>query len=272
MFIKRLAAALVGVPILVALFVYGSPLVLFAVLLVAMLLAQSEYAAMVFSDDAFFRRLVVVLGGALFATWGLGTIYHAPGFVFHLGLFVCVTLLFLVFMLRPGDMTSVGGRLAAAMLGLMYVPLMAVYLVGIHNLDTRGGLYLLVLFAIVWLNDTGGYFAGKSLGKHKLYALVSPNKTWEGAVGGLLAGIGGAFLFNWILGFGWCPWHILGLAVGAGAIGQAGDLCESLLKRSYGIKDSGSLIPGHGGILDRIDAILFAAPFYYYYLSLAILG
>jgi phosphatidate cytidylyltransferase len=271
MFIKRLSAAIVGVPLLVALFTLGSPLLVFIIFTIAVLIAQSEYASMVYFKDAISRMAVILLGGILFVTWGLATIYQADAWVLHLALFSCVASMFIFFLMRPGEMATIGNRLALGVLGMVYVPLMSAYLVGIHNLDDNGGLYLLTFFAIVWLNDTGAYFAGKSLGKRKLYKLVSPNKTWEGAVGGLAAGIIGAFVFSWALGFGWSALHTFGLAVGAGVIGQVGDLCESLLKRSFGIKDSGQIIPGHGGVLDRIDAILFAAPFTYYFLRLVIL-
>ena len=114
-----------------------------------------------------------------------------------------------------------------------------------------------IMFA--WFADTGGYFAGRFLGKHKLYEAVSPKKTVEGAIGGLAGSVRGAVLAHfWFLpSLELVPGIVLALV--AGCLGQAGDLGESLLKRSFGVKDSGAIVPGHGGILDRVDALMLTA-------------
>jgi len=116
-----------------------------------------------------------------------------------------------------------------------------------------------------WLADTGGYFFGRFFGKTKLYEAVSPKKTRAGFVGALVGAAAGASLAS----FWYLPSlpiaHSLPLAIVAGGLGQLGDLVESLLKRSTGIKDSGSIVPGHGGLLDRVDALLFASPLVYLY-------
>jgi phosphatidate cytidylyltransferase len=130
-------------------------------------------------------------------------------------------------------------------------------LLAVMQRDFKDGPSFVVLAMMYgWWGDTGGYFAGRFLGKRKLYEAVSPKKTVEGAFGGLGGSALGAicahfwYLPSLPLAFG------IGLAVVAGALGQAGDLAESLLKRSVGVKDSGAIIPGHGGILDRVDALL----------------
>ena len=131
-----------------------------------------------------------------------------------------------------------------------------------------GAYWVILLLSVVWMGDTGAYFAGRAFGKHKLHPKVSPKKTWEGALGGLVASLGaGALAAGWYLPA--FPW--LGLVVAvlpAAILGQAGDLCESVLKRTCGVKDSGRILPGHGGILDRVDALVFAAPILVAYASI----
>ena len=115
--------------------------------------------------------------------------------------------------------------------------------------------------ALVWAADSGAYFAGRHLGKHKLAPTISPNKTVEGAVGGLLAGVAVAIGLGLWAGAGSAQLPALALVAAlAVAVSIVGDLVESLLKRQAGVKDSGHLIPGHGGILDRIDGVLAAVP------------
>ncbi len=125
---------------------------------------------------------------------------------------------------------------------------------------TDGGWWVVAALVITWGNDTAAYFAGRFLGKHKLYPEVSPNKTWEGFAGGFVGSVGGLFI---VRGFFFPTLTIVdcvALGVLGGILGPAGDLCESMLKRAYGVKDSGKSIPGHGGMLDRIDALIFNAP------------
>jgi phosphatidate cytidylyltransferase len=118
---------------------------------------------------------------------------------------------------------------------------------------------------LAWFGDTGGYFAGRFLGKHKLYPAVSPKKTVEGSLGGLAGSVVGALWAS----FGYLPSlpvaHAVPLAIVAGALGQAGDLGESLIKRSTGVKDSGQIVPGHGGILDRVDALIVTSSVVFLY-------
>jgi phosphatidate cytidylyltransferase len=133
-----------------------------------------------------------------------------------------------------------------------------------------GGLTVLVFFASIWLCDSAAYFAGRAFGRHKLFERVSPNKTWEGAVAGLLFAVA-AFVLGKVL---LLPYLTIAQAATCGGIvgvfGQLGDLSESLLKRDAGVKDSSRLIPGHGGILDRFDSILYASPLLYFYLDFVV--
>ncbi|MBA3469149.1 MAG: phosphatidate cytidylyltransferase [Herpetosiphonaceae bacterium] len=129
-----------------------------------------------------------------------------------------------------------------------------------------GAGWIYATFAVTWAADSGAYFAGRAFGRHKLSPQLSPKKTWEGFAGGLLAAIGAGVGIIALLGLPVSP--LVGVALGAiGAVGGTlGDLAESLLKRQAGVKDSGALIPGHGGLLDRIDSLLFTGPLVYYLL------
>lgn len=125
----------------------------------------------------------------------------------------------------------------------------------------QGHLWLLAALALVWAADSGAYFAGRHFGKHKLAPRISPNKTWEGLVGGLIAGVAVAVGLGWLAGIDAA--HLPGLlvtSVVAVFASVLGDLFESLIKRHAGAKDSGHLIPGHGGVLDRVDGVLAAIP------------
>jgi phosphatidate cytidylyltransferase len=126
---------------------------------------------------------------------------------------------------------------------------------------------------VTWANDTFAYFAGLTFGKHRLMEHVSPKKTWEGFAGGVVGSLVAALAMqHWRLAAELSPGGALLLGAGAAVVGPLGDLTESLLKRAYAVKDSSRLIPGHGGLLDRIDALLFVAPWIYLFVHLAAAG
>jgi len=148
--------------------------------------------------------------------------------------------------------------LSASAAGLLFVSLPLSYLVRLHGAERLGRQLLLFALGLVWLGDTLAYFVGRSLGRLPLAPSLSPNKTWEGAAANLVGSLLAAMMFAEWLKVGSLQW--LGMATLANLAGQAGDLVESAYKRSAGAKDSGTLLPGHGGMLDRIDSLIFAAP------------
>jgi phosphatidate cytidylyltransferase len=125
--------------------------------------------------------------------------------------------------------------------------------------------WVISALVITWANDTCAYFAGRLFGRHKLHPAVSPNKTWEGFAGGAVGSVAGMFIARWVAFPALTAADCLVLGLVGAVLGPLGDLCESLLKRAHGVKDSGTLIPGHGGLLDRVDALLFNAPAVYLY-------
>jgi phosphatidate cytidylyltransferase len=140
------------------------------------------------------------------------------------------------------------------------------YAVRIHGDRTFGPRLLLFALVITWAADTSAYFVGRAIGKHPLAAHISPKKTWEGSVGSMIGSLIVAYAFSF-----WIPIptvHLFAMAAIGNVAGQMGDLLESAYKRSAGVKDSGGLLPGHGGILDRIDALILCFPVIWYYLVL----
>ena len=164
------------------------------------------------------------------------------------------------------------GGVAASVFGVVYVTGFAAHVPMLHGLGPAGPGLTLLLLATIIASDTGAYFAGKGFGRNKLAPHISPNKTWEGALGGMLAGVAaGAVIYALDLQSSIAPhfpgWPLpvyLGVSAVLAALGQLGDLVESMLKRDAGVKDAGALFPGHGGVLDRCDGFLFAAPALYY--------
>jgi len=147
--------------------------------------------------------------------------------------------------------------------GLLLVAFPLTFAIRLHHIASFGPALLFFVLVITWIGDTAAYFVGRAIGKHKLAPVLSPNKSWEGTI----ASIVGALLVT----FAFAPrvniplQHLLGIAVAGNIAGQAGDLLESAFKRSAGVKDSGGLLPGHGGVLDRIDALILAIPVVWYY-------
>jgi phosphatidate cytidylyltransferase len=154
--------------------------------------------------------------------------------------------------------------------GILYIGWLLSHMVALRGLEDGRNWVFFVLF-VTWLSDTAAFFTGRRLGRHKLAPNISPGKTWEGAIGG----IGGAIAMS-VLFFTPTPfqlplayWQVIPLSIGVSILGQAGDVVESLLKRNMGAKDSGTLMPGHGGMLDRMDSIIFAGVLVYYYALLS---
>jgi phosphatidate cytidylyltransferase len=261
----RLLTAAVVVPPLLGLLFKGPAWGFFVLVLVASAIAASELFRMTHPDDAVARALgVVTTVAAAAVTYQYSTEPRAL-----LALIAGVTLLGLLTPLwRLGDMQTAALRTLAGVAGPFYVGSLLVTLAMLRrDGGDDGGKLVFMSLTFSWLADTGGYFFGRFLGKTKLYEAVSPKKTRAGFVGALVgASVGAALASLWYLPA--LPLaHALPLGLFAGALGQMGDLVESLLKRSTGIKDSGGIVPGHGGMLDRIDALIVVSPIVYLYAS-----
>ncbi len=274
--LTRIATGLVLAPLLIWLILAGPLWAIAVVVAVAAALAAGELVGMFAVCSGRDRALAMVLSGAIAGA------PLAGGLLPHAVLMVAVAVVMATVLRSLDDLEAGARRSALLVLALAYVGGMgaAMVSIGLHASELpaahepviaglafgRGA--LITMFAIVFGGDTGAYFAGRALGRHKLNELVSPKKTWEGTVGGLLASMAFGWLGHRLLVPALPAAHAIGLGLCCGAFGQIGDLSESLFKRATGTKDSGRLLPGHGGMLDRIDGVLFAAPVFYLYLLL----
>ncbi len=266
MLYKRVISGLLFLPIFY-LFAWNLPPVYFtALVMAAVAVGQYEFYRMAQARGS---HPLIVLGLVLGALIVLG--FHHPllpvmgGSSFPVAAGMLLIMIARLFSSRPVD--SALEDVAATFLGVFYVAMLFAFQVAIRTGDD-GKQWLVFLYFIIWASDIGAYSVGIPFGKHRLYEKISPKKSIEGLLGALVASSAMALLCRvWFMppiGAG----EAIVIALMLGAVGTIGDLTESLFKRSAGAKDSGNFIPGHGGILDRMDSMLFAAPVLYYYLRM----
>ena len=261
---RRLVVAFIGVPLILALAFYAPNWALWAFYTVAAGVGASEYATMTMPSQRALRAWSVLCTmGLLSAAYWLG-----PGAAIG-GAAAALIGVFLITMATADTFEPVAARLGNSCAAIAYAALLFGGLIALFQQpdapQTTGGAqagWFLFPMLVIWSGDTGAYFAGRRFGKRKLAPRLSPKKTWEGAIGGMLASVGGAFLARELFFPEMAAWACVVLAVPGAALGQVGDLAESLIKRSTGVKDSGKILYGHGGVLDRMDAMLFAAPYF----------
>lgn len=258
----RLLTALVAVPLaLVAVFLFSD---VWFFLFVSFFIgwASGEFVTLVrqWAPRAPLRllpALVVVVGALAYrheANGGTHTIGGEFGLIAFMMVLALGSGMLILFVRTPSEQSL--PAVGALAFGLPYFVLPIVSLMSLRRIDPW---VVFLLFAIVWLGDSAAFYVGSSWGRHKMAPHVSPNKSWEGAIAGLLTALGATVAWS-MWRFGGVQWTLVALGGVTGAAGQVGDLVESMFKRGAGVKDSGGLLPGHGGALDRLDALLFAAP------------
>jgi phosphatidate cytidylyltransferase len=170
--------------------------------------------------------------------------------------------LFILFLFRRAPLEEVPRGMSVVALSWLYCGVLVASLVGLRLRFDVG--WVILAFVVTWGNDTFAYFAGHAFGRHKLLERISPKKTWEGFVGGAVGSVVCALIVRWLLlGDELSVGLAVAVGLGGALLGPLGDLAESMVKRAAGVKDSGRIIPGHGGLLDRIDALLFVTPWVY---------
>ncbi|NTW81529.1 MAG: phosphatidate cytidylyltransferase [Geobacteraceae bacterium] len=256
---KRLISAIILLPIVAFIILKGGTFLFACLLALISSIGITEFYRMALPERTLERWLASLAGSVLvfIPLAGDGKL-----------LFPCIGLLFigfsLLFLFRVRTISTAASEVAFALLAFLYIPFLLMHMVLLRQ-TTFGIQWLFVIMLIVMTNDSAAYYTGCAFGKHRLYPLVSPKKSIEGAVGGLIGSLCGTLLAKFTFFQQLTLIDAVATALVVGVVGQAGDLFESLLKRSFGVKDSGTIIPGHGGVLDRLDSILFAAPVTYYY-------
>lgn len=267
--LQRVLTAIVGITALFGILRYGGLTGGRVVSTFLSLALLSEFGPLAFFPNTpRMFRIWFVAGGMLFA---LSCIFF-PNFL-EWALLVAFISNFLAYLfLSSGskiepEWTGVSHALFASWFGWIYCGLLPSYVARVSAFPD-GWQWIFFLFALVWACDTGAYFAGNWIGGAKLNPRISPGKTWSGSIGGILAtGLTGWGAAIWFFPL-YPPSYLIGFALVVGLVSQGGDLCESLLKRAFGKKDSGRWLPGHGGFLDRFDSLLFGLPVLYIGLQL----
>lgn len=253
--LTRILAAVVGLAVVLPALVFGGVPAALVVVSIALLIGQDEYVSMAMPDAKGMGRLLLIPGGlAVFLAAALAPV---PMLLPVLG--ICLMTCLVVPMIRTEDVNKATEQAVRLGFGMVYVPILIAPLIWIRR--EADGLPLVgFALAVTWLGDSGAYFAGRFAGKTPLFPRVSPKKTREGLVGGVVFAVLGALAMKAFAGIN-LSWGVMALlGVVLDLAGVLGDLAESMLKRAFGVKDSGWIMPGHGGILDRIDSLLFSAP------------
>ena len=255
--LERLIAAVVALLIVLPTIIYGGVIGFFVLGVVIVLIGTQELWNMFQAKYSFPAQLRWFLHFVYVTVFVSMFIWPSASMAI---IMVALLVLWLIGLFGVPD-TDLGNIWASvSTFGLMYLPFLMNTFVQVRSIPDTGLYWLFWTMVLTWSADTGAYFAGRFLGKHKLFPRVSPKKTIEGVVGGVLlsAVVSVVFCINWL------PMVTMPYAVGFGVLlaglSVVGDLVESMMKRSFGVKDSGTIMPGHGGVIDRLDSLLFTFP------------
>jgi len=263
MHFKRWLTGIIAVPILIFVIGFAPRWLFYAMVFSAAVMALGEFLGMAAPKLPAPAKAL----SFLFILFFFAFLAYGPFFLILAVLCLAVMALFALYLFGYASRRAQAIEdVASTALGLLYIclPLSLLLMIDKHP---RGPLWIFFLLAVTFFNDTGAFYVGRSLGRHKLYPSISPGKTWEGAIGGILSSILAAYVFSRFFTIYDFNWFIIVLASVLSVFGQVGDLAESMVKRLHGVKDSGKILPGHGGLLDRIDGLLFSVPVLYVFLT-----
>ncbi|HUH65627.1 MAG TPA: phosphatidate cytidylyltransferase [Syntrophales bacterium] len=257
---KRWISGIIAVPPLFAIIFFGSEAVFAALITIVVVGAVFEYSRMVF-DRGFARER---LQGLVIAVLICFAAFSGD---LRIVLAVIAFSILVVFPLSLVGMSELSPGLASVakvVFGFIYIPFMLSHFILLRH-SVQGVVWIFFVLVLAFCGDITAFYVGRTIGKRKLMPLVSPGKTVEGTVGLLIGSMAGCLIYRYFFLPQLSPVHAAVLGFSGGIIGQLGDLCESVIKRASGVKDSGSLVLGHGGLLDRLDCLIFLAPYVYYY-------
>jgi len=261
----RIISAVVFIPILIVTLWRGAPIYFAALVGVALALGLIEYYRLAERVGARGGRVQGILAAA-----ALLTAFYQGQHEWIVAVMAALVIVELTVQLfTASDLRATVIAAAATVFGVAYVAVLGGYLIAIRvaadDATQIPAKLLSLFFLIVFAGDTGAYYTGRTLGRHKLAPRISPGKTIEGLIGGLVANVAAALIAHYTFFPELKLAHAVPLALVMGGLGVIGDLCESMLKRGAQTKDAAQIIPGHGGLLDRLDSIVFNAPLLYYY-------
>ncbi|MDD5773793.1 MAG: phosphatidate cytidylyltransferase [bacterium] len=259
---ERIITGMIAIPIITAIIFY-SPLLLSVLAWIIVILAMREYYLMV-KLPIKFDFIIFTVFSFILCSFALMNTFKYFNIIF-LSLLAVIGAIWVLYYNKINKKYFL-----LASLGNIYITYFFLHLIFLRNIEGLGAKYVFFIFLLVWVTDTSAYFIGVNFGKHKLAPGISPKKTKEGAVAGII----GAVLVTLLAKMTFIPTLALPQCFLIGIIfsivAQTGDLFESALKRKAGIKDSGNLLPGHGGVLDRFDSLFFTIPIFYYYVKLVL--
>jgi len=258
--IKRIVVAIILIPISVILILYAPPIILFLSILLLIIGLTYEFIALMKQKNKFINTYIVYVSAIIIPSCLFFKLY----LILILYLFILLLLLLLLKMFSNNPIENAFEEVFISYLSSIFIPLLAS---AMFLLDEISPLWLLYLAIVIWLSDIFAYFVGIGFGKHKLIPSISPKKTIEGLIGGIIFATIGGLIFNYLFLEKSMIFMII-ITLEIITVGVIGDLIESMLKRSANVKDSGSIIPGHGGIYDRLDSILLAAPLLLLYINI----
>ena len=265
----RILTGLIGAPLLL-LFIFKGGIFFAGLVFTLVTIGIWEYGKMVTTKGYQFQTILVMLSAWVMIITCYLNFKDWASFGLML-IFLCI--FFLAIVKYPRYEVS---DIAVHFLGVIYIGWTMSHLLLLNRME-EGTLLILYLFFAIWSSDSGAYFAGKFLGKHKLCPKISPKKSVEGSIGGVIGVVTFITLYcklllaQWVPAFGQVPvWAYILFGLACGIMSQVGDLTASLIKRHFGIKDYGKIFPGHGGVLDRFDSLIFVAPATYFFLQIAV--
>jgi phosphatidate cytidylyltransferase len=259
-YVKRWLTGILLAVVLLAVIILASPEIFTAIITIFIIGGVWEYNKIVFGKSFLKEKIEIYIFAIIIpavALFGNSQLLVSV-------LTFCFLSVFILFLWSVKETTFDVLLVAKVIFGIMYIPLLTSHFILLRLLE-NGVYWILLVLIISIVGDTAGLYIGKYFGKNKLSVLVSPGKTIEGTIGLVVGSVLGSLIFSYFFFPDVSRVHILIISFVGSIIGQLGDLCESAIKRNYGLKDASSLLPGHGGLLDRMDSLIFTAPFVYYY-------